>query len=335
MIDKFLDFLRSSLPIPVQYRDKTIIISLISVCVVMFGMIVNNFVNAINNFGKGIDYSKVTSASKLYTEGTRAFFTFPDSVCVPEPVNEYFAKNPNTIDDFEGYISKISVEQADKIKAYLSEGKYLESIEQFKKVTGWTDKQAQENIDKFKFPESSSVVSVGKEAFVSNKGQKDKINIQKIDNTSDVDNNKIFGEPSLSELKEKNINAITSLELEQVFHLDSKKAQRFVKYRALIGGFANFQEVSKVYGLTDLELRYMQENLIIGTLNNQAKIDLNSVSVAQLQQIKALSYTEALQIQRLVKKKGKLKNLNELQEIPNFNTQKIQRLALSLYVEEH
>ncbi|MEM1002946.1 MAG: helix-hairpin-helix domain-containing protein, partial [Bacteroidota bacterium] len=79
-----------------------------------------------------------------------------DSLAAQEsesPENKLYPFNPNFISDYKGYVLDMTVEQIDALHAYRANGQWINSKEDFKRVTGVSQEWLDSISPYFKFPE--------------------------------------------------------------------------------------------------------------------------------------------------------------------------------------
>ena len=132
--------------------------------------------------------------------------------------------NPNFITDFKGYKLGMSSEEIDRLLDYRKQNKWINSKEDFKKVTKVSDSFLDQISSYFKFPDW---ISNPKPKYSDwRKGFKEKTFDQKID-----------------------LNSATQLELKKVNGIGEALSKRIIDYRDKLGGFTNDIQLYEVYGL--------------------------------------------------------------------------------------
>jgi competence ComEA-like helix-hairpin-helix protein len=134
-----------------------------------------------------------------------------------------FPFNPSYITDFKGYQLGMSTEEIDKLLKHRSDGKYINSIIEFKQVTGISDSVLNKISPYFKFPD-----------WVTKK-QKSKTP----DTLSAVETSQNY--------VMKDINSATAEELRVVNGIGEKLASRIINYRNKLGGFLINEQLFEVY----------------------------------------------------------------------------------------
>lgn len=137
--------------------------------------------------------------------------------------------NPNFISDYKGYLLGLSVEELDRLFAYREKGLFVNSKEEFGKVTEVSDSLLQKIAPYFKFPE-----------FVNKEVNLVKIKVDKAD-----------------------INSANAIELTAIRGVGPVLSKRIISYRNSLGRFDSIQQLYKVYGLDTLVVHRLMKNYTI------------------------------------------------------------------------
>lgn len=209
--------------------------------------------------------------------------------------------NPNYLNDHKAYSFGMSNEQIDKLFQYRSQGRFVNSAEEFKKLTGISDSLLNVMSPHFAFPDWVKRDSI----------------------YNDKKNEKKFINP-------KDLNTVNVDELKKIFGVGDKLSERIIKYRTLLGGFMENDQLFEVYGLNKETAQRVLEVYTIKTIPEYHKININEASLKQLAAIVYISYQDAHEIITYRSKKGKIESFSELGKIEGFTVQKINRIKLYL-----
>lgn len=209
--------------------------------------------------------------------------------------------NPNYLNDHKAYSFGMSNEQIDKLFQYRSQGRFVNSAEEFKKLTGISDSLLNVMSPHFAFPDWVKRDSI----------------------YNDKKNEKKFINP-------KDLNTVNVDELKKIFGVGDKLSERIIKYRTLLGGFMENDQLFEVYGLNKETAQRVLEVYTIKTIPEYHKININEASLKQLAAIVYISYQDANEIITYRSKKGKIESFSELGKIEGFTVQKINRIKLYL-----
>ena len=211
--------------------------------------------------------------------------------------------NPNYLTDYKGYILGMSTSEIDKLLNYRKKDKWVNSIEDFQKVTGVSDSLLKKMTPYFKFPNwTKSSPSV--------KTQNLKTDIIKAD-----------------------LNLATAVELQKINGVGEVLSGRIVKYRNKIGGFVNDIQLQDIYGLSSETRKEILANYTVKTLPDFKVLNINKATVLQLSELPYLDYELAREIVNYRLLHETIHNFEELAKIKDFPSEKIDRIALYLSVD--
>ena len=220
-----------------------------------------------------------------------------DSLKALEQPKTIYPFNPNFISDQRGCFLDLSPQEIDCLHAYREQGKWINSVGEFQKVT-WVDTTWLKAYSPFfNFP-----VRVKKEQ-------------------------KKYTEKSFPPI---DLNTTTADELRQIYGIGEVMSQRIIRYRERLQGYAKETQLAEVYGLSPEVLVRLQSRCSIITPPTFEKIALQEAGLEELSKLPYLSYTEARKVVRL---RTELKHLSlvNLHSIKGFDSLKIKRLALYLF----
>lgn len=220
--------------------------------------------------------------------------------------------NPNYITDYKGYTLGMSNEEIDRLHKFRKEGKWINSVADFKNVTGVSDSLLKELSPYFKFPEWVNNPKVGND-YKSDKSEKgfiEKPYAQKID-----------------------LNTATEEQLQQVSGIGEVLSKRIVAYREKLSGFSNDVQLYEVYGL-DPEVAQRALNLFtVKTPKEIEVINVNKASASDIATIPGISFELAKKIWEFRRLREKIESLDELTKIDGITERKLQLIQLYLSVD--
>lgn len=120
------------------------------------------------------------------------------------------------------------------------------------------------------------------------------------------------------------INTADTTEWKKVPHVGSSFARRIVKYRNLLGGYHNLEQLREVYGL-DQELYDKIRPWLKPDVGEPVKLAVNKLSLERMRAHPYLNFYQAKAIVELRKKK-KLAGLSDLQLLEEFSATDLLRL---------
>ena len=211
--------------------------------------------------------------------------------------------NPNFISDYKGFKLGLTTVQLDKLQAFRAAGKYVNSAEEFQRVTGISDSLLRRIAPAFRFPE-----------WVKNKSKESE---QKT---------------VAQHIEKQDINTATQEELMKIYGIGEGFSNRILKYKEKLQGFTYIDQVAEVYGLEKEVYERVAARFEVKTPPVIVKKDLNTISRYDLSKMPYIKYGESNKIIGLRSEVGMFKHLDDLLQIEGFDEARIKRLALYLYV---
>ena len=210
--------------------------------------------------------------------------------------------NPNFISDFKGYTLGLSPIHLDRLKAFRKQNKFVNSAEEFRRVTGVSDSLLEIISPYFKFPD-----------WVTNK------------------NSSKQGKPyNNSKIIVKDLNKANAEELMAINGIGPALSERIIRFRNRLGGFLIDEQLYHVYGLKgEVADRVLMKFKVIDKPQIQ-KINVNTASVEKLATLVYLKYNVAENIVLYREKHGKFKNKDELFNVNGFPINKMDIITLYL-----
>ena len=219
-----------------------------------------------------------------------------------------FPFNPNFLTDFKGYTLGMSTEEIDRLLAFRKENKWINSVEDFKKVTKVSDSLLNKISPYFKFPDWVTNPK-SKNKYVK-KRFKEKKFTQKID-----------------------LNLATQGQLEGVNGIGKAFSKRIIEYRNKLGGFTNDIQLYQVYGLDFQVANSILKEFTVKTPKEIIKMNLNSISASDIATIPSISFDLAKRIWEFRILNEGIKSFSELENIEGLTKRKLQGIQLYLKLE--
>lgn len=144
--------------------------------------------------------------------------------------------NPNFITDFKGYTLGMSLEEIDRLHAHRSQNKFVNTAEEFQKVTQVSDSLLNTFSQYFKFPEWTQKRSPQLPVGSAQRFEDAKGNI-----SSKLEQSRI--------LRVKDLNTATAEDLQLISGIGDILSIRIVKFRDRLGEFLIDDQLNDVYGL--------------------------------------------------------------------------------------
>lgn len=216
--------------------------------------------------------------------------------------------NPNFITDYKGYILGMSTEEIDRLHAFREKGEWVNSKEDFQRVTKVPDSLLAKISPYFKFPEWAI-------------------------HPQPPYNNYKKEENELPFHLKKDLNLATAEELMEIRGIGQKLSQRIIRYRMQIGGFVNDIQLKDIYGLDyEVEERLMDKFTVKDTIKLE-KLNINTASLAQLSEIPYFDYELARKIRDYRILNEGIESFEELAKIDGFPAYQTEQIKLYLTLE--
>ena len=213
--------------------------------------------------------------------------------------------NPNYITDFKGYQLGMNIEEIDKLLAYRSQNKWVNSSKDFQAVTGVSDSLLNRISPSFRFPEW----------------------------TKRQNSVKTVTESKPSETIILDLNSASAEDLKIINGVGEVLSQRIVKYRSSIGGFLSPVQLNDVYGLSPEVIDRINQKFQILTRPDITIRNINSITTSELAEIPYINEVLAREIINYRKLNEGISSFEELAKINRFPSDKIDRIKLYLAVE--
>ena len=222
--------------------------------------------------------------------------------CQSEGVPKMYPFNPNYITDYKGYALGLSTTELDRLFALRKQGKFVNSPEEFQTVTRISDSLLNEISPYFKFPD-----------WVKN------------NQTPAKKESSVKKAPTI-----KDLNSATAEDLKSVYGIGETLSQRIVKFRDRLGGFLVNEQLYDVYGLKPEVVEKALLQFQVKEVPSVNKINVNKVGVEELSRLIYINKSLAFNIIEYRDKNGLFASLQELSQVDQFPTEKLDRIALYL-----
>lgn len=214
--------------------------------------------------------------------------------------------NPNFITDYKGYTLGMSVEEIDRLHAFRASDKYVNTPEEFQKVTFVSDSLLKSITPYFKFPEWTKKKELSP---AKRKKRSDDYVVAK---------------------EYQDLNTAIAEDFKAIKGVSEKLAARIVKFRDRLGGFLVNEQVFDVYYLDqEVAERILLKYKVFNKPKIQ-KININTASAYEISSLVYINYGLAKSIVSHREENGAFSSLNELENIVDFPAEKIDRIALYL-----
>ena len=222
-------------------------------------------------------------------------------------VQKIYPFNPNFLKEGKAYRLGITADEYSRLTDFRSSGKWINSVEDFKKVTSISDDRLAKIAPYFKFPDW--VVE-----------QQNQLKARKSN--------------ELPEPEKRNINNAAAQELMQINGIGEKLSARIINYRNKIGGFRSVIQLKDVYGLNAELIDQISNQFKVIETDKAEPIDINAASLIQLTDVPYFDYELAREIFQYIKVNEGITSFEELSKLQQFPTSKIDRIKLYLAIIE-
>lgn len=216
--------------------------------------------------------------------------------------------NPNYITDFKGYQLGMSTIEIDRLLVYRAEGKFVNSSEEFQKVTKIHDSLLHKISPYFKFPNWVKNTKISSVATPKSNAKQINIDIKNINQASETDLIKING-----------IGEVLS--------------KRIVQYRDKLGGFSFDSQLYEVWNLDKNTADKVLEQFKVLEKPSIKKLNINTASFKEVLSIVYIDYELCKKIFEYKKEIAEYQSLEELKKINGFPLDKYELIILYLEVK--
>ncbi|MEY4963872.1 MAG: hypothetical protein RLZZ323_1191 [Bacteroidota bacterium] len=216
--------------------------------------------------------------------------------------------NPNFISDYKGYKLGMTVKEIDRLLSFRKQNKFINSAEEFQKVTQVSDSLLRVIAPYFKFP--------------------DWVNHKTKWKTYNNPNYPVFVKKGKTVVTD--INTATIEELVKVYGVGEVIAQRILNYKESLGGFVTMDQLSEIWGLSPEVVVNLNKSFKVISFSGIKKVDINNASIKELSQFPYFKYTLAKQIVIYRSMNGSINSIDDLIKIKNFPVDKAKIISLYL-----
>tara|TARA_R110002126_G_scaffold55819_2_gene149620 strand:- start:4034 stop:4945 length:912 start_codon:yes stop_codon:yes gene_type:complete len=228
--------------------------------------------------------------------------------------------NPNYITDYKGEQLGLSLKEIDRLLAFRKTNKFINSKEEFQKVTKVSDSLLNKISSHFKFP--NWVVKRNKNHLKPNSGFI----------SSEVEKSHNYNK-SKHKLTTTDINKATAEDLKTISGIGSAFSERIIKYRSKLQGFSFSNQLYEVWGL---EKEVADKVLAVFKIDKKPtikKLNVNTVEFKQLLKNPYIDYNLCKNIFNYRDEVAELQDISELKNIKDFPVELYDRIVLYLLAE--
>jgi len=215
--------------------------------------------------------------------------------------------NPNFITDFKGYTLGMSPIEIDRLHQFRAQDKWINSVQDFQKITKVSDSLLKVISPYFKFPDWVTNPKPKKKNY---KGFKEKKFAEKID-----------------------LNKATVKDLQKISGIGDALSKRIVAYRIKLGGFTEDSQLYNVYGLENQVVQRTLNEFTVKTPKKIIKMNINTISASDIATIPGISFDLAKRIWEYRVLREGIEVFSELEKIEGMSKRKLLGIQLYLTLE--
>ena len=215
-----------------------------------------------------------------------------------------YSFNPNFTTDYKGYTLGLSTQELDKLFSFRKEGKWINSSEDFQKVTGVSDSLLAAISPYFKFPDwvNNPKMTIKKESYNAFKSFND----------------------------QKDLNKATFENLISLPEMTEESARLILAYRKKIGGFIEDNQLYDIYNVKRNQVIEVKKEFTVKSKPVIVLINVNKANASDLATVPFLTFDIARSIIDYRILNEEIKNLDELLKIEGITPYKLDRIKLYL-----
>lgn len=234
-----------------------------------------------------------------------------DSLCLAmerRQLERRYSYNPNFIDDERGYRLGMKLEEIDRLLFFRGEGKFVNSAEEFQKITGVSDEWLATHSVDFKFPDWVNQSQNSLKYFQNSKGASSEKSVVVV----------------------RDINEATAEELMVVRGIGPVLSERIVMERDKFGGFVSMEQIDFIWGISPEVVVEIKRYFNVLSPISPTRIAINDAGREELKEVPYLNYYLGMEIIKHRSRNGDLKSIDDLREIKNIPLDKLHIINLYL-----
>jgi len=122
------------------------------------------------------------------------------------------------------------------------------------------------------------------------------------------------------------LNQADSLQLISINGVGPFYAKQILKYRKELGGFRNYDQLTEIWGLENLEIQKLKQQTSIDTLHIR-KVNVNTIELEQLKLHPYLNYKQVKMILNYRKQHGDFKQVKDIRKIKPISPELFRKIA--------
>lgn len=224
--------------------------------------------------------------------------------------------NPNYLTEYRAYIIGLSATEFDRLQKFRTQNQFVNSAEDFQRVTGVHDTVLQRISPYFKFPD-----------WVKNSTK----NTQDFkDNPTTITPTKVT--PAKSQ-PQSDLNTATKEQLVAINGIGEKLADRIITYRTKLQGYTFNDQLYEVWYLDKEVADKVLEKFTVIQKPVIQKININEADFKTVMKLPYMDYDLTKKIFNLRNAGGKINSMEQLKKIEGFPIDKFDRITLYLKTE--
>ncbi len=220
--------------------------------------------------------------------------------------------NPNYITDYKGYKLGMSVDEIDRLLLFRKQNKWINSVEDFKKVTKVSDSLLAVISPYFKFPE-----------WVTKRNEQ-QLKVATKERFKKQTTNKVY------KITTNNLNKATQKDFETISGVGQVLSLRIVKYRNKLQGYSFSSQLYEVWGLDKETANAILQTFKILEQPNINKTNINTATFKEVLKNPYIDYELCKNIFDYRDEVAELQDISELKRVKNFPLEKYDRIVLYL-----
>ncbi len=221
--------------------------------------------------------------------------------------------NPNYITDSKGEQLGMSLQEIDRLHAYRAQRKFVNSVQEFQKITKVSDSLLNKISPYFKFPDWV----VKRNKLVAN--NKSKVNSV----YKEIPNKK-------ATVTTDDLNKAIQQDFETINGVGEVISKRIVKYRKKLQGFTFTTQLYEIWGVDKLTIDKVIAKFKIYQKPQIQKININTATFKEVLKNPYIDYDLCKKIFEYRDEVAELQNIIEIKNIDGFPVQKYDRIVLYL-----
>ena len=225
-----------------------------------------------------------------------------------------FPFNPNYISDYKGAQLGMSLIEIDRLLLYRKKNKFINSKQEFQRITKVSDSLLLKIAPYFKFPE-----------WVAKK--------KKLKAKPNTASNGVENTGKKKTISSIDINKASAEDFKTIYGIGEKLSERIIKYRSKLQGFSFESQITEVWGLEKETVEKVLSTFKIIEKPIIKKININTVTFKELLKSPYIDYNLCKKIFEYRDEIAAFQNISELKNIKDFPIGTYDRIVLYLMIE--